>query len=111
VVSLEPGNGPPSPDESIDDEGLAFVRICAHYYSNGGWLEPNQILRDVGKLAGIPALLVHGRQDMGCPVNTAWELAQAWPDARLVVIEDSGHRGSEAMSRTIIEAYDEFATR
>ena len=111
VVSLEPNNGPHSPDGTIDDQLVAFVRICAHYYSNGGWLEPNQVLRDVDKLAGIPALLVHGRRDMGCPVSTAWELAQAWPDARLVVIEDAGHAGSEAMARVMIEAADEFAAR
>lgn len=111
VISLEPNARPHSEDGSIDDKLLAFVRICAHYYSHGAWLEPDQVLRDVGKLAGIPAVLVHGRQDLGCPVRTAWELAQAWPEARLVVIEDAGHTGSEAMSRAIVEAINEFAGR
>ena len=111
VISLEPNAAPHSPDGSIDDKLLAFVRICAHYYSHNAWLAPNQVLRDVPKLAGIPAVLVHGRQDLGCPLHTAWELAQAWPDARLVVIEDAGHTGSEAMSRAVIAALDGFARR
>ncbi|MEZ0110980.1 proline iminopeptidase [Catenulispora sp. EB89] len=111
VISLEPNGAPHSADGTIDDTLLAFVRICAHYYSHGAWLAPDQVLRDVGKLAGIPAVLIHGRQDLGCPVQTAWELSQAWPDARLVVVEDAGHTGSTAMSRAVIEAIDGFAAR
>ena len=28
---------------------------------------------------------------------TPWQLAQAWPDAELVVVEDSGHTGGRSM--------------
>ena len=72
--------------------------MCAHYFGHNAWLEDGQILRDAHRLRGIPAILIHGRNDLGGPVRTAWELAQAWPDARLVVIEDSGHTGSAAMT-------------
>ncbi len=44
---------------------IAFVRICAHFFNNGAWLEVDQLLRNVYKPAGIPAVLVHGRHDMG----------------------------------------------
>ena len=46
---------------------------------------------------------------MGSPVGTAWELAHAWPDARLVVVDDSGHTGSETMRTAILDALNEFA--
>ena len=52
------------------------------------------LIGEAGKLAGIPGVIVHGRHDLGGPVGVAWELAQLWPDARLVVIEDSGHTGA-----------------
>lgn len=112
VISLEVNGSPGQYSEKyVDDRRLAFVRICAHYFGNNAWLEPGQILRDIHKLHGIPALLVHGRHDLGSPIVTAWELAQAWPDARLVVIEDSGHTGSEEMGRALNEATEEFSKR
>ena len=59
------------------------------------------LISEAGKLAGIPGILVHGRNDLGGPVITAWELARAWPGAELIVIEDSGHTGSAAMQETL----------
>ena len=53
--------------------------------------------RNAGRLAGIPGVLLHGRLDLGSPLTTAWELAQAWPDADLVVVDDSGHTRSDTM--------------
>ncbi|MEU9131696.1 prolyl aminopeptidase [Kitasatospora sp. NPDC048540] len=108
VISDEP-NGQPGmySDREVDDQ-IAFVRICAHFFSNGAWLAEDQLLRDAHRLAGIPAVLVHGRHDMGSPVQTAWELAKAWPDARLQIFEDSGHAGSLAMQEAARAAVEEF---
>jgi proline iminopeptidase len=64
------------------------------------------LIRDAGRLAGIPGVLVQGRGDLGSPVITAWELARAWPDAELIVIEDSGHTGSAAMQEALGSAGD-----
>jgi proline iminopeptidase len=88
---------------------LAFVRICTHYFANGAWLDEGALLRDAGRLAGIPGVLIHGQLDMGSPLRTAWELAREWPDARLVVVDDSGHTGSDSMSEQIIGTLDRFA--
>jgi proline iminopeptidase len=89
----------------------ALVRICAHYFSNGAFLEDGQLIREAGRLAGIPGVLVHGRLDMNAPVEGAWELARAWPDAQLLVAEDAGHFDSEAKLRYIREAISRFADR
>jgi proline iminopeptidase len=109
VISQEPLGVPNAYSSRPPRAQLAFVRICAHYFSNGAWLEEGQLYRDAHRLAGIPGVLVHGRLDMGSPVKVAWDLAQAWPDARLVVIEDSGHTGSDAMSAEIRAALDSFS--
>ena len=55
------------------------------------------LLRDMEQLAGIPGVLIHGRNDLGGGACTPWELARAWPGAELIVIEDSGHTGSTTM--------------
>ena len=84
------------------------MRICAHYFSHGAWLEEGALLRDANRLAGIPGVLIHGRLDMSSPLATAWELARHWPDAELIVIPDSGHTGSDAMKSEILAALDRF---
>ncbi|MFZ2239434.1 MAG: prolyl aminopeptidase [Gordonia amarae] len=87
---------------------LEFVRICTHYFAHAAWLRDNQLLQDAHRLEGIPGVMIHGRLDLSAPVGTAWELAQTWPDARLEVIEDSGHTGSPAMRAAIAQAVAEF---
>ncbi|PWI45239.1 prolyl aminopeptidase [Streptomyces sp. ICBB 8177] len=111
VISNEPNGTPGMYSDREGDARIAFVRICSHIFSNGAWLEKDQILRNAHKLAGIPGVLVHGRHDMGGPPQTAWKLAKAWPDARLHNFDDSGHVGSEAMKRVVRAALEEFKNR
>jgi proline iminopeptidase len=110
VISQEPHGTPNAYSDRPPAAQIAFVRICAHYFSNGAWLEDGILLRNANRLAGIPGVLIHGRLDMGSPLGTAWELAQAWPDAQLVVIDDSGHTGSEAMNTAVRSALDRFGS-
>jgi pimeloyl-ACP methyl ester carboxylesterase len=64
------------------------------------------LIREAGKLAAIPGILIHGRNDLGGGVCTPWELARAWPGAELIIIEDSGHTGSTTMTSQIHAAAD-----
>ena len=76
---------------------LAFARIENHYFVNGGFFEvEDQLLRDAHKLADIPGVIVHGRYDVVCPVQNAWDLHQRWPRADLVITPTSGHSAFEA---------------
>jgi len=88
---------------------LGFVRICSRYFANGAWLEEGELLREAYRLAGIPGVLVHGRLDMGGPLDTAWQLARAWPDAELTVVEEAGHLGTEATRSHVLNALNRFA--
>ena len=88
---------------------LALVRICSHYFANGAFLAEGGLLREAGRLAGIPGVLIHGRLDMGGPLDTAWELARAWPDARLLVVEEAGHLGNETTRNHVTDALSQFA--
>jgi proline iminopeptidase len=108
VVSLEPGA---EPNPRYDDPGfrMAFARIVTHYFHHHAWLEDGALLRDVHRLAGIPGVLIHGRFDLGSPAMTAWELAQAWPDATLELV-GTGHTGGDEMTERLIAATDRFAS-
>ncbi len=90
---------------------LALVRICAHYFASGAWLEDGVLLRDASRLAGIPGVLIHGRLDFSGPVDTAWQLARAWPDAQLTVIEQAGHLGNQTETDLVIDTLNRFAAR
>jgi proline iminopeptidase len=55
-------------------------------------------------------VIVQGRYDLICPMTSAWELHQAWPESELRVISDAGHSASEAgIRRALVEATDRFA--
>ncbi|MET9855904.1 prolyl aminopeptidase [Streptomyces sp. NPDC006450] len=88
---------------------LAFVRICSHYFAHGAWLEEGELLRGAHLLAGIPGVLIHGRLDMGSPLDTAWELSRAWPGVELTVVEEAGHLGGPATLDHTLAALDRFA--
>jgi proline iminopeptidase len=111
VVAFEPHGKPNAYSDRPPDALLAFVRICTHYFAHGAWLEDGALLRDAGRLAGIPGVLIHGRLDFSGPLDTAWELARAWPDARLVAVADSGHQGSDTMRAETLRALDAFSDR
>lgn len=99
-------------DRRYDDPAfrLAFARLVTHYWRHAAWLEDGALLRDAGRLAGIPGVLVHGWLDLSGPVDVAWHLAQAWPDAELVVVDEAGHGvRDEAMADAVVAALDRFA--
>jgi proline iminopeptidase len=74
---------------------LSLARIECHYFVNDSFLEDNQILQRADRLHGIPGVIVHGRYDVVCPLEQAWLLHQAWPQASLEIIPDAGHSATE----------------
>lgn len=91
---------------------LSVARIECHYFVNNSFMEPDQLLKNAGKLKDIPGYIVHGRYDVICPVQQAWALHKAWPEASLNIIADAGHAVSEpGISRKLVEITDELAAR
>lgn len=85
-------------DTKEDKEfALAFARIECHYFINKIFYDSdNYILDNIDKIKHIPAYLFHGRYDMVCPVENAFELQALWPGSQLKVLEASGHSLFEA---------------
>lgn len=91
---------------------LSLARIECHYFTHNSFLQPNQIIEQAGRLHEIPGVIVHGRYDVVCPVEQAFALHAAWPQARLEVIADAGHSATERGTiDALVRATDEFAER
>ncbi|MBB3102879.1 prolyl aminopeptidase [Azomonas macrocytogenes] len=91
---------------------LSIARIECHYFVNSAFLEPNQLLRDMAKIAHLPGIIVHGRYDVICPLENAWALHQAWPNSELQIIRDAGHSVAEpGITDALVRATGEIASR
>ncbi len=91
---------------------MAFARLVTHYWRHDAWLEDGVLLREAGRLASTPGVLVHGRLDLSSPLETAWELARAWPRSELIVVDEAGHSsGDPGMTEALVAATDRFANR
>ena len=91
---------------------LSLARIECHYFINHGFLEPGQLLNNARRLKDIPGVIVHGRYDSICPVDQAWMLHQAWPEATLNIIPDAGHAITEpGVAAALTAATDHMAEK
>ena len=73
----------------------SLARIEAHYFVNGCFIKPNQLLDEAYKLKNIPITCVHGRYDLICPFENAYRLKKVLPHVDLHVAKSSGHSGFE----------------
>ena len=91
---------------------LAFAMIENHYFINKGFFEDeNQLLKNLDAIRHIPAVIVQGRYDVVCPMESAWELAGKWPEAEFIVTPNSGHSAFEKENiAALVDATDKFAS-
>ena len=87
-------------EELLDSFGdpakaVPFARICAKFFLENFFLEENELLNNVDKLAGIPGIIVQGRHDICTPPGAAWALKKAWPEAEFWIVHDAGHSAGE----------------
>ena len=109
LVAVHP-NHTPSPRYESPSFRLGFARLVTHYWRHDAWLEDGSLLRDAGRLADIPGVLIHGRLDLGGPLVTPWRLSRAWPGSELVIFGDAGHDARDpGMAESIVTATSRFA--
>jgi proline iminopeptidase len=80
---------------SEDVVALGLARIEAHYFAHNIFLPENSLLDNASKLRSIPGVIVQGRYDMVCPIISADDLHQAWPEADYRIVRDAGHSAWE----------------
>lgn len=92
-----------------DAVALGVGRLEAHYFRNDAFLSEDQLIRHVGRIRHLPAIIIQGRYDVVCPALSAWRLHQAWPEASFEMIEDAGHAAFEpGIARALIAATEKF---
>lgn len=105
IISSNGRGGAPGPRYA-----KAFARIENHYFSNSGFVEEGQIMRDMHRIADIPGYIVQGRYDMICPPHTAHALHKSWPKSNLRMVTSAGHAMSEpGIARALLNIMDEIA--
>ncbi len=104
-------------NDSLMDEfsnphfALAFALIENHYFMNKGFLEhEKQLLDGIEKIRNIPAVIVQGRYDVVCPMETAYEISKRWPEASFEIAQNSGHSAFEKeIVHLLVSATNKFA--
>ena len=101
-ISLSPGwqpsTGPVDPVRARN-----FATLVTRYWAHDGFLPGDQsIFSRLDRIAGLPAVLIHGRRDVSGPAITPWTLHQRWPASELIII-DEGH-GGEIMIDAMVDA-------
>jgi proline iminopeptidase len=92
-------------------EALALARIECHYFMNNSFFpSESYLIENIGKIRGIPTVIVQGRYDVVCPMTSAWELHKALPEAEFTLVPDAGHSVSEkGITAALVDAMDRFA--
>lgn len=104
-VSIGTGGVVRSPRWDDDEYRQVFATLVTHYWANDAFLVP-PILERMGRLAGIPATLIHGRRDISGPSVIPWRLHRSWPGSELIIDEGEGHGG-----RSMVEAWCDANSR
>jgi len=95
TISIRGPEARPSKFNEIDF-AIAFARIECHFFVNRGFFgSDNWILENAAKLKTIPGWIVQGRFDVVTPMEAAWKLKGAWPQARFEIVWDAGHASTE----------------
>ena len=106
------------PNDSVVDHfsnphvAMALARIECHYFYQQSFMRPNQLVEDAYRLADIPGTIIHGRYDMVCPLDNAFALHEAWPQAELQIVREAGHAAAEpGIIDALVRATNDFARR
>ena len=95
-----------------DVVALGLARIEAHYFMHDIFMPQNALLDGVAQVRRIPGVIVQGRYDAVCPMVTADDLHQSWPEAEYIVVPDAGHSAWEpSICAELVRATERFKAR
>lgn len=94
---------------AYDEMALGLARIEAHYFIHDIFLPENDLLNKIDHIRHIPTVIIQGRYDVVCPLISADDVVQKWPEADYRIIPDGGHSASEpGIQRELVKAMEEF---
>ena len=97
-------------EEFVDTQmALNLARLEAHYFINKLFLKEGQLLKNINNILNIKGYIIQGRYDAICPIESAYDLTNAWPNANLRIVEAAGHSSIEKpIQNALIETTEEI---
>ncbi len=104
----------PQNDEKQDEEDLEKlireIHLEIHYALNRYFLDNDQLLKNINQLPEVPIVIVHGRRDITCPLESSWRLHKSIPKSSITILPESGHLANEpAMIDALVSMTDKMA--
>ncbi len=95
--------------EPVTEKMVKQVQMELHFAQNKYFIAENQILDGCQRLQQIPTMIIHGRNDLVCPMESGLSLYKAMPGAEYIVLANAGHIASgEAMIDALVDAADKM---
>ena len=99
-------------NDHVTEKMVKQVGMELHYAKNRYFVTENQILENCATLTAIPSIIIHGRQDLVCPIEAGMRLHQALPAAQYTILPNAGHIAQgEEMIDALVTATDHFAAK
>ncbi|MDD5227221.1 MAG: prolyl aminopeptidase [Methylococcales bacterium] len=92
-----------SDDRHLTEHDIKQVQMEVHYAKHHYFLVENELLTHCEKLRHLPITIIHGRNDLVCPIEAAWQLHQVLPQANYIILPNSGHiaQGNEMIDALV----------
>jgi proline iminopeptidase len=111
IVNITPGHVP-HPRWQDPTFRLCFARLVTHYWHHRAWLGDMELMDNLPLIAHIPSILIHGRLDLGGPLDGPWKLHRNWPGSQLRILDQAGHDARDpGMEDTIRQALELFSKK
>lgn len=93
----------------VTEKMVQQVQMEIHYALNKYFIAENQVLEGCKLLQQIPAIIIHGRNDLVCPMEAGLSLHKAMPKAEYIVLPNAGHIASgDEMIDALVDATDKM---
>jgi proline iminopeptidase len=84
-------------------------RLDAFYFRNNMFLETDQLVANIGRIAHLPVMIVQGGHDVIAPPEAAYRVHREWPGSVLHIAHDAGHSPVEpGIRRMVIQVLERF---
>jgi len=94
----------------VTDKMVKQVQMEIHYAVNKYFISENQVLDGCEFLQDIPTIIIHGRNDLVCPMEAGLRLHNALSKAEYIVLPNAGHIASgDEMINALVDATDRMA--
>jgi len=91
-------------------ELVAGSLLATHYFTNNCFIYEHEIISEIANISEIPGYIIHGRYDIVCKPEGAYELSRAWKNSVLEIVPAAGHSCTEVgIVDGLIKASDEMA--